>query len=73
LFLSKDAAYVKVEFSTKVESGGSEVDLSHFKQSGHEYDAVYDVSRIASDARFRRRKNRGDTLTFSSLFDLLMF
>ena len=31
---------------------GNDVDLSHFKQSGHDYDAVYDVSRIASELDF---------------------
>ena len=35
---------------------GSEVDLSHFKQPGHEYDAVYDVSRIASELSFVAEK-----------------
>ena len=31
---------------------GDEVDLSHFEQRGHEYDSVYDVSRIKEELGF---------------------
>ena len=31
---------------------GDEVDLSHFEQLGHEYDSVYDVSRIKEELGF---------------------
>jgi len=31
---------------------GEDVDLSHFQQPGHEYDAVYDVSRIERELGF---------------------
>ena len=31
---------------------GDDVDLSHFEAPGHEYDAVYDVSRIEQELGF---------------------
>lgn len=31
---------------------GDDVDLSHFEQPGHEYDSVYDVSRIKDELNF---------------------
>jgi hypothetical protein len=31
---------------------GSDVDLSHFEEPGHEYDSVYGVSRIKAEIGF---------------------
>jgi nucleoside-diphosphate-sugar epimerase len=38
---------------------GRDVDLSHFEKPGHEYDSVYDVSRIESEIGFVAEKTPG--------------
>lgn len=38
---------------------GSDVDLSHFEQPGHEYDSVYDVSRVKAELGFVAERTPG--------------
>ena len=53
-------AWVAVPVARVLENWwGSDVDLSHFEQPGHEYDSVYDVTRIKTELGFVAERTPG--------------